>query len=43
MMIDLEHVVPGVPRVSAFLTLVPLGRQDSISVVLAVLLPLVLD
>ena len=41
--IDLEHVVPRVPWVSALLTLVPFGRQDSVSVVLAVLLPLVLD
>ena len=42
-MIDLQHIVPRVPWVSALLTPVPLGRQDSVSVVLAVLLSLVLD
>ena len=42
-MIDLQHIVPGVPRVSAFLALIPFGRQDPVSVVLAVLLSLVLD
>ena len=41
-MIDLEHVVPSVPWISALLTLVPFGRQSSVSVCFAVLLPFVL-